>query len=134
MYYGNKKFGKTQATRDWYQAVFDRIRHQPEDFKRLREYFNPSKHVYRVYIEVLVPETVFYTKNGSMTNKVVEISNLEKSIIDTLLLEKFFSESGNLQSDDRYLQYMESKKVPTERYWGINVKIEIVEKPKAEPA
>lgn len=131
MYYGDKRLGMTAATKEWYQGVFERVRAQPEDFKRLRDFFNPSKHVYRVFIEVLAPESIFYTKSGELTAKLVDCSNYEKPILDSLMLKKFFSDSGNLCIDDKYVQYMESKKTPTKKYYGINVRIEIVDKPVA---
>jgi hypothetical protein len=128
-YYANKSHGMRPEAKDFYEICFQAVRNNQEDFKRLRDYFDPTKHVYAIYIEVLCPRAVFYTSKGEMTSKLPDLSNIEKSIIDALFLKKFFDSAPNLCTDDRYLQFLESKKTPTEKFWGLEIKIEIRDKP-----
>lgn len=138
-YYGNRQHGKTPEAKQWTTHMLMTISRYNEEFMALRKYFNPKKHVYSMKIKVFIPESTMYTKDGKMTTLVHDLSNIEKSIVDVIFLPKFFSEQAlfaekapNLNIDDRYLQYLSSEKVPTEDYWGIEVELEILDKPTAQ--
>ena len=139
-YYGERRHGKTPEAKQWTTQMLMAISRYNEEFAALRTYFNPKKHVYRMKIQMYIPESTMYTKAGKMTTLVHDLSNVEKSIVDVIFLPKFFSEQAlfaekapNLNIDDRYLQYLSSEKVPTEDYWGIEVELEIVDKPTLKP-
>lgn len=138
-YYGNRQHGKTAEARQWTTNMLLTIDRYKEEFAALRNYFNPKKHVYSFKMKVFIPESIMYTKDGKMTSLVHDLSNVEKSCVDVIFLPKFFSEmslfgekAANLNIDDRYLQYLSSEKVPTEDYWGIEVELEILDKPTAQ--
>ena len=134
MYYGNRLHGKTQEAKDWSCKVLQHISVHKNQFEELRNNFDPQKHVYKMHLKMLVPVDVYYTKNGELTSKIVDLTNYEKPLVDLIMLKKFYGsnvpyEALNLNTDDRYLQSMLSEKVPTPDYWGITVLIEIIEKP-----
>lgn len=135
-YYGERRHGKTPEAKQWTTQMLMAISRYNEEFAALRKHFNPKKHVYRMKIQIYIPESTMYTKDGKMTSLVHDLSNVEKSIVDVIFLPKFFSEQAlfaekapNLNIDDRYLQYLSSEKVPTADYWGIEVELEITDKP-----
>ena len=136
MYYGNRLHGKTAEAKKWSSQILFTISKYSEEFKALREFFNPKKHVYSFKMKMFVPRNVMYTKDGKMTSLIHDLSNVEKPLIDLIFLPKFYSEAPlfaekapNLNIDDRYLQYLSSEKVPTEDFWGIEVELEIKDKP-----
>ena len=139
-YYGERRHGKTPEAKQWTTHMLMSIGRYKEEFAALRTHFNPKKHVYRMTIKVFIPESTMYTKDGKMTSLVHDLSNIEKSIVDVIFLPKFFSEQAlfaekapNLNTDDRYLQYLSSEKVPTEDYWGLEVELQITDKPTFKP-
>jgi hypothetical protein len=138
MYYGNRLHGKTAEAQDWSHEVLFHLSKYKRELKNFRDYFDPSKHVYKMHLTMMVPVDVYYTKKGELTSKIVDLTNWEKPLIDLIMLKKFFGgnvpyQCENLNTDDRYLQYMISEKVPTEQLWGIKVIIEIADKPIVRP-
>jgi hypothetical protein len=138
MYYGNRLHGKTTEAREWSTQILFTILKHAKQFEALRSHFEPKKHVYKMKMKMFIPESVMYTKAGLMTSLVHDLSNVEKPLIDLIFLPKFYSEQSllgekapNLNVDDRFLQYLSSEKVPTKDYWGIEVELEIVDKPTA---
>jgi hypothetical protein len=135
-YYGNKLHGKTPEAQQWTTNMMLTIGRYKAEFDSLRTHFNPKKHVYSFKMKIFIPESVMYTKDGKMTSLVHDLSNVEKSCVDVIFLPKFYAEESlfglkapNLNIDDRYLQYLSSEKIPTEDYWGIEVELEIKDKP-----
>jgi hypothetical protein len=138
LYYNDKRHGKTAEAKKWSTEILVTIGQHINEFKELRELFNPKKHCYSFKMKMLIPETAMYTKDGKMTSLVHDLSNVEKPLIDLIFLPKYFSEysifgekAANLNVDDRYLQYLSSEKVPTVNEWGIIVELEILDKPSA---
>jgi hypothetical protein len=130
MYYGNRLHGKTTAAREWSNDVLNTLKRYSVELTALRELFNEQKHVYKMHLEMLVPIDVMYTKTGIMTSKIPDLTNIEKPLIDLVMLPKHFAEAGNLNKDDRFLQSILSEKIPTKNEWGLVLHIEIVDKPK----
>lgn len=83
-YYGNKLHGKTPEAREWTTNMLSTISKYKQEFKKLRDYFNPKKHVYSFKMKVFIPESVLYTKDGKMTSLVHDLSNVEKSCVDVI--------------------------------------------------
>jgi len=134
MYYGDKRHGKTAAAKEWSEQVLQALSRYKSELKQFRDYFEPSRHIYSVSIEMLVPHDTLYTKKGELTSKVHDLSNIEKPIVDLLFLPKFFEYCENLNIDDRYLGELRSLKTPTLDTWGVNVIIEIKNKPELKSA
>jgi Holliday junction resolvase RusA-like endonuclease len=134
-YTGDKRF-KSAAARDWTLEVINQMNqsHILNSLKELRDSFTDSK-AYRISFEFAYPESIMYTKKGTISSKTIDISNGEKHLLDILCLPKFFSEIQNLNIDDKFVVEMNSKKIVSEndRYY-INITIEIVDTPQLEPA
>ena len=125
-YYGNKKFGKTKEAQEMSSTVLYALIKYADEMKRLRSYFDVKKHAVYVEIETLIPKHKLYTKSGVYTSQKPDISNIEKGIIDLVLLPKY---EHSLQIDDRYLVGLKSTIAPTITFSGVNVRLCIVDQP-----
>lgn len=108
---------KTSAAWDYTDKVFLALSEfdNQEKLAALREKFNPAHHSLGAIIRVFYPKEVFYNKQGLISAKTIDVTNFEKSLIDCIMLKKFFDEEvprgcKNLNTDDRYLTVMQSSK------------------------
>jgi Endodeoxyribonuclease RusA len=121
---------KTQDARDWTYTIFHILSatENQEKLKELREFFDPSKHVFRVEIKALYPRAKLWRKGGGISAKSIDITNFEKSIVDIFWLPRNFQMCSNLNADDKYITEMRSSKVASEDDTSsIEVEIEILE-------
>jgi hypothetical protein len=119
-YYG-KGFIKTSKAREWALDIFYRLS-TPENeqaFKDLREAFDPKKHGFTFHMTAYYPKSQFLTKQGHISNKLFDVSNVEKGLIDLFTLPKHALSPSplgcqNLQIDDRYIVELQSRKKASE--------------------
>lgn len=131
MYYNNRAVKTTEA-RQWSCSIFD-ILAQPanqEKFARLRDFFDKNKHGISIELIAYYPESIFYTKKGTISSRTFDISNWEKPLIDLIFLPKYMDQPvpygcPNLNADDKYIIDMRSSKKPAESH-QIYIKIQIV--------
>lgn len=108
---------KTSAATEWFYSAFHILSSEEnkQKLKELREYFDPKKHVYSFEIVALYPKKIFFTKQGTVNSKTIDVSNFEKSIIDIFCLKRYFNNPSpagceNLNTDDRYVTDLTSRK------------------------
>jgi hypothetical protein len=118
-YYG-QGFVKTAKAREWAMEVFHRLSTEENElkFKELREAFDPKLHGFAVTMTAYYPTAQFYTKQGIISNKVFDLSNTEKGLLDLLYLPKHALSPAplgcqNLQLDDKFVIDLISRKRPT---------------------
>lgn len=130
-YYANKLHGKTAEAREWSEQVLVHLSKYNKELQKFSSSFDTTKHMYSIEIQMLVPSDVLYTKKGEFTSKVHDLSNIEKSLIDLLFLPKFYDEQNctNLNIDDRYLGELKSVKLPTLDTWGVQIIVELKNRP-----
>lgn len=137
MYYGDQRI-KTQAAREWTERVIHQLnwKSTSEKLEKLRTAFDPKKHVYSIKMTAMYPEKDYYTKgDGTLSSRTQDISNWEKPLIDIVFLKKYFEEIGrlhceNLNTDDKYICSMHSRKLPTKsEHHEIRLTIAIIDKP-----
>lgn len=110
-------FTKTSKANEWSYNIFYALgsKENEQYLKELREYFDPKKHVYIVYITVFYPKSEFFTKKDEISQKTIDVTNFEKAIVDCLFLPKHFDEPApygckNLNIDDKHVVNVNSKK------------------------
>ena len=91
------------------------LKENKKKLKELRQYFDPMKHVYKVELTFFYPDHVLYTKQGHVSSKAHDLSNVEKPLIDLVFLPKFYDRPSpygakNLNIDDKYILQLTSKK------------------------
>lgn len=132
MSYRDKRH-KTAEAHEWSHTVLHYLSQEPnkQSLKELREHFEPKKHAYKLDLTFYYPHEILHTKDGRISAKSHDISNIEKPLIDLIFLPKYFDQTPpygaqNLKIDDKYILEMTSrKKAATEH--GIDVNIEIIE-------
>ena len=99
----------------------------------LRTHFDPKKHSFRVELTALYPRADFVTKAGTLSARMMDISNFEKALIDVLFLEKFHGKScpvgaDNICTDDKYiLECVSRKRVSEDNTYALIVDVEILD-------
>jgi len=134
MYYATRKTKTTEARR-WSCAINYHVRDQAADIAEFRQSFDPLKHVFHVEIQYFMKN--FYSKEGRVSNKTFDLSNIEKPLIDLVFIPSNHGEvpyqSPNLNIDDRYITRLVSEKLPGLED-EIIFKIQIHPKPELQPS
>lgn len=133
MYYGDKKHGKRPEAISWSEEVLYSLRKYEKEIENLSSLFDKKKHSYIVSFVFNIPVDYFYTKSGEMSSRVMDITNVEKPLLDLLFLPKFYGtdypkKAKNINIDDRYVRKVTSEKIPSDS-WFVDVVIRIEKKP-----
>jgi hypothetical protein len=118
MYYATGSgYNKTVEARRWTMNVFHQLSTEAHEaaFEELRRHFDETKHVLVVEMTAFYPKEDFITKKGTISARTIDASNWEKSLLDCLLLKKFFglpSPEGcmNMNTDDKFVVELRSLK------------------------
>ena len=121
--YGRDKRHKTTAFQEWCCSILVALalKENKKKLKELREFFNYKRHVYKVEITFFYPKHVLYTKDGPISAKAHDLSNIEKPLIDLVFLPIFYDKPSpygtkNLNIDDKYITHLVSKKRVSKSY------------------
>jgi hypothetical protein len=124
---------KTTKAREWTMQVLHALNEPSikEALADLRKAFNIKKHTYGLDLTFNYPSQVFKNKAGLISSKTMDISNVEKPLIDLLFLQKYFdleSPNGaeNLNIDDKFLTELCSRKQSGE-YYSIDITIKLLD-------
>ena len=116
MFYGHKKHGKTIAAQEWSCEVLVALalKENKKKLKELRQYFDPLKHVYKIDLNFFYPKHILYTKDGRISGRAHDLSNIEKPLIDLVFLPRYYDlpspyGAKNLNIDDKYITHLISK-------------------------
>lgn len=132
MYCGSRNF-KTSAAVEWTYETFNQLNQDDilAKFEKLRSKFDPIKHAYQVSFLWNYPASKFYTKKGDISSRTMDLSNIEKGLIDLIFLSKYFDKPNpqgcqNLNIDDRYINRLVSEKRASEdgsQFVDVEIKI-----------
>lgn len=121
-YYANRNHGKTAEAKVWTAQVCTEINRYYEQIKLIRDNFDADKHVFAINLKFITPK--FYTADGKLSAHSMDISNIEKSIIDILFIPSYngngIYQCDNLDIDDKYITSMLSTKE-----YGLDYAIEV---------
>ena len=108
---------KTVEAQEWSASVLVALalKENKKKLKELRQYFDPKKHVYKVDLTFFYPKHVLHTKEGPISARAHDLSNIEKPLIDLIFLPMFYDRPSpygakNLNIDDKYVTHLVSKK------------------------
>lgn len=124
---GNKKILNATA-RKYREQLWLQMEGQRKEILNFTSKFDKSKHCLNASIEVLVPEKFFFTKEGHISARSIDIDNIQKLLIDFTTNKKFQNSKFNaptLGIDDKFITYLETTKVPGFENWTINLTFEI---------
>lgn len=133
MYYANKLHGFTADSKEWRFKCFHAMSKQvaAQALADLREHFNASKHSYKISFTFNIPREKFYNKQGLISSRTADLSNVEKALVDVIFLPANFGNNPpynceQLNIDDKYVTEMSSRKVAVDADYSIDITIEIV--------
>ena len=108
---------KTIEAQEWSCSVLVALalKENKKKLKELRQYFDPMKHVYKVDLTFFYPKHVLYRKDGGISARAHDLSNVEKPLIDLVFLPMFYDRPSpygakNLNIDDKYVTDLRSRK------------------------
>lgn len=120
----NSMFYKTRATKTreaklWERTVFQQLKSLPAQkaMEMLRAEFNPKQYSFAVHMTFYFPEAIFWTQENTMSGRAFDLSNIEKPLLDLLMLPKYNNTllsnfTPNIGADDKYVSELHSKKLP----------------------
>ena len=108
---------KTVEAQEWSSSILVALslKENKKKLKELRQHFDPMKHVYKVELTFFYPNHVLHTKEGPISARAHDLSNIEKPLIDLVFLPMFYDRPSpygakNLNIDDKYILQLTSKK------------------------
>ena len=108
---------KTIEAQEWSCSVLVALalKENKKKLKELRQYFDPKKHVYKVDLTFFYPKHVLFRKDGGISARAHDLSNVEKPLIDLVFLPMFYDRPSpygakNLNIDDKYIVDLRSRK------------------------
>jgi len=105
---------KTIEAQEWSCSVLVALasKENKKKLKALREHFDPTHHVYKVELTFFYPKHVLHRKDGQISGRAHDLSNVEKPLVDLLFLPAFYDRYSckNLNVDDKFITHLVSKK------------------------
>ena len=108
---------KTIEAQEWSCSILVALalKENKKKLKELRQYFDPKKHVYKVDLTFFYPKHVLHKKEGGISARAHDLSNVEKPLIDLIFLPMFYDRPSpygakNLNIDDKYIVDLRSRK------------------------
>ena len=96
------------------------------ELERVRTSFKASDHTISINLIFIYPKNILFNKEGLMSSRAYDLSNVEKPIIDLVFLERHSSPlCKNLELDDKYISKMTSDKMIGDTH-GIAINIEVL--------
>lgn len=106
-YYNDKRHGFKPEVKQWFQQVAFQLG-QGQNKKAIsdvKQYFDESKYVFHVMFTFNNPN--FYTKDGRISARSFDLSNVEKILLDSIFLP---AHANSLNIDDKFVTRMISEK------------------------
>lgn len=138
-YYRDKRH-KTQDFRDWELAAINAfaLPAVQQKLQRVRDAFDAQRHGFIVRFKYMYPKSVLFNKQGQISSRAEDLSNIEKPLLDVLFLPKYHVQSfpwgcPNVNADDKYVLRLNSSKTisPNDGHY-IQISIAVIDLPKID--
>ena len=118
--FGRDKRHKTIEAKEWSCSVLVALalKENRKKLKELRQFFDPKEHVYHIDLTFFYPKHILYTKDGPISARAHDLTNVEKPLVDLIFLPVYYDRPSpygakNLNIDDKYITKVVSQKKPT---------------------
>ncbi len=112
MYY--RSGSRTKEARNWGDNILDQVQklNLSSKFKLFREKYNKKIHGISVTYLFGIKKSRFFNKDGDISIRSMDLTNVEKPLTDLLFAEKYRDRDGieNVAIDDRFICEVRSKK------------------------
>ena len=129
--YYKKSFTRTKECREWGNDILFQLldHHIQRDIERFRLAFAKKKFSsVGMHIQFHIPQSVFYTKKGDISRRSMDLSNVEKLLIDLIFDPRFCGRdlgdgelAKNLSMDDKLITKLISEKIPSKSHYKIDI-------------
>jgi len=125
-----RSFTRTVECREWGDNILAQLQN-PDlqlEFQEFRKSLNKREGII-ISITYNIADNIFYTKKGEISRRSMDLSNIEKLLIDLIFDTRFCGREingkviHNLAIDDKLIVDMHSKKKPTEGEPYITIEI-----------
>jgi hypothetical protein len=131
-YYRDRRI-KTRDFVDWELCVIQQL-NRPEvqaQFKLLREAYDPKLHGFSASLRYYFPIDLLLNKQGLISSRAEDLSNVEKALLDLLFLPKIHVQAPpygaqNVNCDDKAVLALHSYKLPspdTAHHIGVTIRL-----------
>lgn len=118
-YYRDRRI-KTRDFVDWEMCVIQQL-NRPEiqtELEKLRAAYQPNVHGFSVSLRYYFPHDLLLNKQGLISSRAEDLSNVEKALLDLLFLPKIHVQSPpygapNVNCDDKSVLELHSYKLPS---------------------
>jgi hypothetical protein len=120
---------RTKECREWGDKILFQFEKYSNDFKQFKECFNEDTDALRIELTYNIPRDYYYTKEGKISLRSCDLTNVEKLLVDILCDERFNGRylNGNkilnLNINDKYITELFSEKKPSDKEYKIIIKI-----------
>lgn len=132
-FYYKRSKTRTQQARKWGDEICQLLSSGEiqSPIEVCRSNFNPLIHHLEVSYTFHIPSDRLYTKSGKISNRSMDLTNIEKPLQDILFCGRFFDRGvKNLNIDDRYITTLTSRKrASITGEYSIDVEIKILKLP-----
>lgn len=115
--YYKKTFTMTAECRVWRKTVIKALKSKENQqvMDEIRETFFSAIHGLVVKIRFGIPYSTYWTQKGDINSKSMDLSNVEKLLIDIICDERFYErgEIRNCNVNDKYILNLISEKTPS---------------------
>lgn len=116
-YLYSRTMTRTKEARAWGEDIHKQIMfNKPlcEQFTKMYNKFNPVENTFNIELVHSIPHNKYYTKAGNISKASMDLSNIEKPLIDLIFSEKYRERDHVpvLGVDDCFISSMISKKIP----------------------
>lgn len=114
--YYKSTFTRTQECREWARGIAAALQ-SPQNMSKIAEFltkYSQKVHGIGVFLRFGVPRGMFYTQKGEISRFSMDLSNVEKLLIDILFDKKHGPHALDL--DDKTIVQLVSEKVPDDTF------------------
>lgn len=111
---------RTKECREWGDRILQLVKDSPDivrSFRKINKLFDPAIHCIHLDIVFQIPKEIFFTKEGKVSRRKQDLSNIEKMLIDILFdVRHQRGNMINLGIDDQYIVDLHSRQYPAKNY------------------
>lgn len=123
---------RTKECREWGDKVLSQLEQYREALKLFKQSFNEDTDALRLELLFLIPPSHYFTKEGKISIRSCDLTNVEKLLVDVLCDERFNNRELNghkilnLDINDKYIIELLSEKKPSDDDYMIEMTLSII--------
>lgn len=126
--YYKKSKTRTQECRKWGEKILQQLQKYKKDIDKINKYVTKNINTKCLHVETIfyINKQKFFTKTGKVSRNSMDLTNVEKLLIDIIFDKRHADRGGtNFSLDDCLIVYQPSSKKPCEGDSFIVLNIEV---------